>query len=124
MKQKPLITKLDAHWKGDVGPGWHALLDELHEKILAVDPDYKIVQVKEKFGGLRFYTESTNPKTHDLEIEYETKSYEICEECGREGRLHRRVPGGWVRTLCSDCATKCNMEPCTDEDEVESDASS
>ena len=38
--------------KESVGEGWHAIL----ERLFAAKPDWiKVTQVKEKFGGLRFY---------------------------------------------------------------------
>lgn len=119
MKQKPLITKLDPIWKAGIGPGWHSLLEELHEKLLEVDPDYEIGQVKEKFGGLRFYMESSSDEARDINADYEAKSFRVCEECGREGQLHRRPPHGFVQTLCKTCGTKEGMEPCDEDGEIE-----
>ena len=37
------------------GRGWYPLLVELDEQLRQLLPDYEIHQVKEKFGGLRFY---------------------------------------------------------------------
>jgi ribosomal protein L37AE/L43A len=119
IKQRPLLTKLDQHWKDDIGPGWHALLDELHEKLLEVDPDYKIEQVKEKFGGLRYYISThVGSKAFDIEAEYEARSFHICEECGQEGRLHRRPSHGWIQTVCDACGAAKGMKPCDEEGEI------
>jgi len=38
--------------------GWYPLLVELDEKLRTVLPNYALHQVKEKFGGLRYYWES------------------------------------------------------------------
>lgn len=35
--------------------GWYPLIVDLNSKLAALDPDYEIHQVKEKFGTLRFY---------------------------------------------------------------------
>lgn len=57
----------------------------------------KIRQVKEKFGGLRFYVDTTDKRIHHW-IEFaEVVSTKICEECGAPGE---RRGEGWVRTLC------------------------
>lgn len=37
------------------GAGWYPLLVQLDADISAIAPDYEVHQVKEKFGGLRFY---------------------------------------------------------------------
>jgi hypothetical protein len=37
------------------GTGWKKLLEDLHDDLVKIDPDYKLSQFKEKFGTLRFY---------------------------------------------------------------------
>lgn len=39
-------------WRSD--PWWPAI-NRCHEALVAIDPDYRINQIKEKFGGLRYY---------------------------------------------------------------------
>jgi hypothetical protein len=46
--------------------GWYPLLVELDEQLRAVLPNYVLHQVKEKFGGLRYYWES-GEDVHDPE---------------------------------------------------------
>ncbi|MGP0100814.1 MAG: hypothetical protein ACLPUT_04220 [Solirubrobacteraceae bacterium] len=46
--------------------GWYPLLVELDEQLRTLLPDYVIHQVKEKFGGLRYYWES-GEEVHDLD---------------------------------------------------------
>jgi hypothetical protein len=109
----------------DVGPGWRPLLLCLHERLLAVSPEYSVNQVKEKFGRLRIYLfsgllrepyissgrlpderESERMALEDaaarrLVHAAEDKSGEICEFCGAPGRARQRA---WIKTLCDDCA--------------------
>ena len=85
----------------ECGNGWYNLIDELMSKILELDKGCIVVQVKQKFGGLRVYIEPTNDKPYDLIIEYEAKSYLICEECGKYGEL--RNDRSYVKTLCKGC---------------------
>ena len=80
-----------------IGPGWNGLVKELIEKAIAAGWDRQICQVKEKFGGLRFYINGAPEEVWALIREAEEKSYEICEECGEPGEL-RQV--GWYSTLC------------------------
>ena len=37
---------------------WRQLILKLHEQLVQLDPEYEIVQVKEKFGSLRYYYSS------------------------------------------------------------------
>jgi len=57
-----------------------------------------IAQIKEKFGGLRYYADGDVDEQMDGMIDFaESLSYTICEECGAPGKLRG---GGWIRTLC------------------------
>jgi len=60
-----------------------------------------VVQVKEKFGGLRFYYGGAPGWFGKLADACEDASYCICEECGRPGAQTERH--GWVRTECEEC---------------------
>jgi RNA polymerase-binding transcription factor DksA len=60
----------------------------------------KAAQVKEKFGGLRFYMTSENDEIRKLISEAEALSYETCEECGKPGEERDTR---WIRTLCDHC---------------------
>lgn len=91
----------------EAGDGWYEVIRNLCEKIMATDPPegFKAAQVKEKFGGLRFYTSGGGGKEiGNLIDEAESEAYKTCESCGSkenvtcEGRPH------WVRTLCAECS--------------------
>lgn len=60
----------------------------------------KAAQVKEKFGGLRFYMTSANDEIRELVSEAEALSYKTCEECGEPGEERDTR---WIRTLCDHC---------------------
>lgn len=92
----------------ECGDGWYDIIDSLCETITEQDIDLKVVQVKEKFGGLRFYY-------GEVEVEDERKgdllhgavrmacnmSFRVCESCGSPGE--HRDDGGWYKTRCDDC---------------------
>jgi hypothetical protein len=86
------------------GPGSVPILDELHAQLIELDPDYVLVQVKEKFGTLRVYTE-VDPAVRDRALELvaaaERRSAATCEDCGDPGTL--RENGRWDLTLCEVC---------------------
>lgn len=54
-------------------------------------------QVKEKFGGLRFYYHGGDDVVDGMVRMAESWAANTCETCGEKGTLHH---GGWVRTLC------------------------
>jgi len=55
------------------------------------------VQVKEKFGGLRFYVQAATDKHYHYISFAESMSYRTCEQCGAPGK---RYTNGWHTTLC------------------------
>ena len=93
----------------EVSDHWFDILYELSKKLdelykdLPKDDDYPaVVQVKEKFGGLRYYMgsipEHLSEKTDEYVREAEEKSYRTCEICGKEGK--NRNIRGWLSVLC------------------------
>jgi hypothetical protein len=83
----------------EVGDGWFDLIKELSEKLEPMG--VVAMQVKEKFGGLRFYVTHATDAAWDLIEEAERKSETICEECGDPGEI--RDDRHWVLTLCDKC---------------------
>lgn len=60
-------------------------------------PQVVAIQVKEKFGGLRFYYDGGDEQIHGMVRMAESWAAVTCEECGQPGKLRT---GGWMRTLC------------------------
>lgn len=58
------------------------------------------MQVKEKFGMLRFYCFGGNDYTDELIHMFEQMSAHICETCGGWSKL-RHV--GWTYNMCDKC---------------------
>jgi hypothetical protein len=88
-----------------VGSGWASLINELFDfidnnKIKNV----KIIQVKEKWGGLRVYTDFINTSLQKKIHELELRSFSVCEVTGDPGRL--RNCNGWYRTLSDAVGNK------------------
>lgn len=84
--------------------GWDDLLKELILKIkeLTKPGEFKVLQVKEKFGGLRFYYMqwgSGNPIVENLIEIAESESFEICDICGKPGEL---TGAYWGATRCPE----------------------
>lgn len=105
----------------DLPDGWVNLVDELCSKLTPLlvesyanyppnEEDYMIGitidQIKEKFGGLRFYcsflTEDADlwGKANAIIQEYEDKSYDVCQITGKHGTLRsKQIP---IATLCDE----------------------
>lgn len=90
--------------------GWFKLINTLSnelEKLIrkyretetGVDEDWmpRAVQVKEKFGGLRFYMSGGTDAMFAIISKAEQESYNVCEECGDHGNLQKN---GWLKTRC------------------------
>ena len=104
----------------ECGDGWFTIIKELascidHEvKNRKKVDQYKIsrgesieewhepyvIQVKEKYGGLRFYVYSSMESINGMITMAEAMSYRVCELCGNPGVLSQK---GWWRTLCEPC---------------------
>lgn len=90
--------------------GWQGLLKTACTKIeaaLVEGGSFRVLQMKEKFGTLRFYWSGTMPDAARARIEEaialsEGRSACTCEICGAEGRLYSR--GGWLATACAEHA--------------------
>lgn len=94
----------------DLPPGWVGIVDDLIADLLELGWDGKIGQVKEKFGGLRFYIDSImeDPDLHeaiyDRISKAEIESQKTCQDCGEPGKAVEVK--FWWTTLCPKCQTK------------------
>ena len=89
----------------DVDEGWYQIVLDCDKEVSAIDPDYIILQVKQKFGGLRYYCQSSQPDNPELfaQINSIIKKYEniaavTCEVTGNPGVLMKSETG-WHKTL-------------------------
>ena len=94
-----------------VGPGWSGILMKAHAELIAVLPNYRVAQVKEKYGMLDVNLGAYfDPVTGQLGVPRELgtrisailqaardESRRTCEVCGEPGRETGRQ---WIKTLC------------------------
>ena len=90
------------HWGFECGDGWFELLKELSEKLEPLGT--VAAQVKEKFGGLRFYTTGELVEVAD-EVDKaidvaEMRAWGTCELCGEPGECNDE---GWLSVRCEEC---------------------
>lgn len=100
--------------------GWYDILSsicfmvEQHERNIEGNNKYRIsqnqnpidygpfqfTQIKEKFGGLRVYSNGGDEYTRGLIGMAECWSYKTCEICGNKGQTTKH---GWLKTICEKC---------------------
>lgn len=93
----------------ECGDGWFDLLDTLCGQLANLKPadgpddplPLTALQVKEKYGTLRFYLGACSDEALALVDLAEAMSARICESCGNRGRTRGTT---WLKTLCDPCA--------------------
>jgi len=93
------------------GEGWWPILEKLCSNIQhhidwknkqsEVVPQVTVAQIKEKFGGLRFYYDGGDEQIRGMVQMAEAWADASCETCGAPGK---RRDGGWIKTLCDQHA--------------------
>jgi hypothetical protein len=127
MNHQERARYLDRQW---VGIGWTPIIKALDKQLGEIAPNYEIKQVKEKFGGLRYYYYIPTSKwafhrltwwnigkiirkrhakkvenCDDLVVFSEKIAEQTCEKCGSHQNVALRgKPPYWVRNLCNGCA--------------------
>ena len=89
------------------GEGWWPILEALCGQIQHhidwknkqgnVVHQVTVAQIKEKFGGLRFYYSGGDDAIDGMVRMAESWAARSCEECGAPGKSR---DGGWIKTLC------------------------
>lgn len=100
-------------WLDQMPMGWKKTLgiqlcEELREELLRIDPallnTYKVSQVKEKYGTLRWYGVGYSDRMDDIITKYNDFSKYTCIICGKIN-----VPifdDGWISPFCIECYKK------------------
>jgi hypothetical protein len=83
-----------------VDQGWYPLIKDLIDDLIKLGWNKQVCQVKEKFGGLRFYINEGSEEIYKRIIQAENDSYTICEVTGKPGKLRNDL--GWHTTLCDE----------------------
>ena len=95
-----LCGQIQSHinWRNDTrarllkdNPYNHPIPDEVKQVFVA--------QIKEKFGGLRFYYDGGNDTIDGMVSMAESWAAHTCETCGKPGKSRS---DGWIKVLCDD----------------------
>jgi len=73
-------------------------------------PQVVASQVKEKFGGLRFYHNGGDDNIQGMVHLAEVLSCRICEECGKMNEEVVCTGRGWISTRCMKCRKPDEMD--------------
>jgi len=124
----PVVFRhMDTSVISSVPAGWYSIVDDLCsnltpllEEALQANPEssdeplFSLLQIKEKFGGLRIYF-MMNTKNDDLYMKVqkmidiaEDASYETCQITGKPGALCKN--GRWFMTLCEESRKSMGYE--------------
>ena len=100
------MTETCMCWGIETGDGWFDLIYQLSQDIVNISKNVKALQVKEKFGELRFYFRGDDTKeifdqVFDCVENATEKSLTICEKCGSTDEVTQTQ--GWIVTLCKTC---------------------
>ena len=104
-------TELD-----DMPDGWRIafgeqLCEDLKRELLAAGgqkalEDYMVVQIKEKYGYLRWYDNGCTERWYrEILPKYEALSERTCLHCGKPAKF---ISAGWISPWCEDCAKEIN----------------
>jgi hypothetical protein len=96
-------------WGFSCDDGWYNIINSLCSHLQwntdnNKHPQIVATQVKEKFGGLCFYVESSTEAQHAVISFVESLSHSICEKCGSAENVGRTK--GWMKTICKECVDK------------------
>jgi len=81
-----------------VGKGWEHLVRRVYNAKIGLGIPVGILQVKEKWGGLRIYADYYIKEIEEVIREVSEESLKICEKCGAPAGLVKK--GTWYQTLC------------------------
>lgn len=109
-----LLSKL-SYFETD--KGWNKILEDMIEEIYrreqfilanSLQEKYepvRIIQIKQKFGGLRVYYDGGQNDSGISSIVMHTEQLAdlTCEVCGTIETVNKRYIRGWVSTLCDTC---------------------
>lgn len=96
--------------------GWHPITVACDQRLAAIDPEYVVHQIKEKFGTLRYYCAPSGEYSSEMYETFDRVTAEAlrasavtCEWCSEPGALYETRYR--VKTLCACCADTLGYTP-------------
>ena len=99
------VLFLPSYTEADACPeGWKniffELCDGIKKELHGNYKSFRITQVKEKYGTLRFYINAGSSEIYQLIHKAEEKSATTCICCGKPAKY---ISLGWISPYCKDC---------------------
>jgi len=112
------MTELDMMPEGWRNAFSEQMCKEMNDELLtwskSTYDNFRIIQIKEKWGALRVYTNFSSDKLEEIIAKYSTTSRVTCIQCGRPAKWISR---GWICPWCDDCAVEALHAAHMDDDQ-------
>lgn len=89
-------------WLECIPNGWVHLGNQMIEECEAAEPNFEIVDLKEKWGEIRLCGYPHTEKILEIEDKYAKISQHTCCQCGKPAT---KVSLGWICPWCDECGT-------------------
>jgi len=80
--------------------GWVELARKMITECEAEEPNWEIIDLKEKFGAIRCYYVNGTQKIDNIIDKYEQISAKTCCRCGKPAT---KISTGWILPWCDEC---------------------
>ena len=105
-------TELDAMPEGWRFAFGEKICEEIMQELNKIENEkvrfsYRIVQIKEKFGYLRWYTNWSTIGLDNIIRKYEQISERTCIKCGAAAT---KISNGWISPYCDGCAKSLGID--------------
>jgi hypothetical protein len=92
-------TEIDAMPQGWFKAFGMQMVEELSQALGENAKNYRITQIKEKFGGLRWYDAGCTKEGYEVIRKYEGLSIITCIICGEPAT---KISDGWISPYCNE----------------------
>ena len=111
-------TELDSMPEGWRKAFSNMMTEEIREVLVEENflNEFRILEIKEKWGELRLYTNYHNDKIERIIKKYTTLSRNICILCGKPDT--HMTYSGWYSPICEECHEKTDRDEKTPYSEI------
>ena len=90
-------------WIDQLPSGWNKIARKMIEECEAAEPNFEIIDLKEKWGMICMCAYPYTDKISEIEHYYERLSAQTCCKCGASAT---KISTGWILPWCNDCGIK------------------